>query len=147
MASRSASSWTRLLATVLNTLYPQLPIVKGAPNTVFPFVQEVSRQPAARRELHRQHMMNPSGRPPNMCSRGRGASGRCWGEGRGSCGGRHGGRPRAVRACDGPPRQLWDADDQCFKHGTRVRNALEYLRACEVRDAPRTRLHGSQQPR
>ncbi|KAG2443630.1 hypothetical protein HXX76_001980 [Chlamydomonas incerta] len=28
--------------------------------------------------------------------------------------------------------ELWDADPACFKHGTRVRNALEYLRACQT---------------
>ncbi len=29
------------------------------------------------------------------------------------------------------PMQLWDADPDCFQEGTRVRNALEYLRACQ----------------
>ncbi|GIM11644.1 hypothetical protein Vretimale_15158, partial [Volvox reticuliferus] len=28
-------------------------------------------------------------------------------------------------------QQLWDSDPSCFKQGTRVRNALEYLRACQ----------------
>ncbi|KAG2482231.1 hypothetical protein HYH03_018831, partial [Edaphochlamys debaryana] len=67
MASRGPNLVLRLVAALLNLLTPQLPIVKGEPNKVFPIIQ-----------------------------------------------------------------QLWDADPACFKHGTRVRNALEYLRACRT---------------
>ncbi len=41
MASRGANPLLRLAAAVLNVLYPQLPIVRGEPNKVFPIIQQV----------------------------------------------------------------------------------------------------------
>ena len=41
MASRGPNFLLRLVAAALNVLYPQLPLVRGEPNRVFPLIQQV----------------------------------------------------------------------------------------------------------